>query len=297
MPRGPRLKSQNDMYHVMFKSQSEFDLYRDEADKIKYIELLKKYQFKYGFAIYAYCLMDNHGHLLMDCLGANISDIMHVVNFCYAQYYNRKYKRGGAVFRDRFNAKPVDTEKYFITLSTYIHNNPKDIQGYRDNVVAYPFSSLKEYLHNTNTYGILNTKFLKGLLHLNHGKNMQKYLELVGLSECEAFEHDVEFIDPKTDYRSERCIIIRDTEPEKIIAYVAKYLNQDPLGMHLRYNKAYTKLRALNCFLISCFCDIKQREICEIMGNITQSRVSKLSLMGLDFALKEKKLLEECLLL
>ena len=297
MPRTARLKSPNGMYHVMFRSQSEFDLYRDEDDKIKYLALLKKYQYKYGFALYSYCLMNNHGHLLIDTLGADISKIMHVVNFCYAQYYNRKYKRGGSVFRDRFNAKAVNSEKYFITLSAYIHNNPKDIQGYRDNVAAYPFSSLKEYLADTDTYGILNTKFLKELLHLNHSKNKQKYLELIGISNLEEFEHDFEFTNPQTDYRSERRIIIKHTDPEKIIAYVANYLNQDPLGIHLRYNKSYTKLRALNCFLMSCFCNIKQREICEIMGNITQSRVSKLSLMGLEFVLKDKKMLEECLIL
>ncbi|HHX60863.1 MAG TPA: transposase [Epulopiscium sp.] len=296
MPRAARLKSLNNMYHTMFRSLSEFDLFRDDDDKVKYLELLKKYQYKYGFAVYSYCLMDNHGHLLIDCLGADISKIMHVINFCYAQYYNKKYKRAGPVFRDRFNSKPIDTEKYFVTLTGYIHNNPKDIHGYRDNVVAYPFSSLKEYFDDTNTYGILNTKFLKELLHFSQGENKTKYLELVGMSESEEFEHDFEFVNPKTDYRSERCILLKDTEPEKIIAYVAKYLNQDPLGIHIRYDKSYTKLRALNCFLMSCFCNIKQREICEIIGNITQSRVSKLSLMGLEFILKDKRLLEECLI-
>ncbi len=285
------------MYHVMFRSLSEFDLYRDEADKIKYFELLKKYQFKYGFALYAYCLMDNHGHLLIDTQGADISAIIQVVNFCYAQYYNRKYKRGGSVFRDRFKSTAVDTEKYFITLTGYIHNNPKDIAGYRDNVAAYPFSSLKEYLNDTNTYGVLEPGFLRDLLHFKHPENKMKYLELVGMSECEKFEHDMEFVEPKTDYRSEKRIIIKQADPEEVIAYVAKHLKQDTMGLHFRYNKSYTKLRALSCFLMSCFCNIKQREICEIIGNITQSRVSKLSLMGLQFALEDKKLLEECLLL
>lgn len=285
------------MYHIGFKSLSEFDLYRDDADKIKYLALLKKYQLKYGFALYSYCLMSNHGHLLIDTLGANISDIMHVVNFCYAQYYNRKYKRGGAVFRDRFYSKSVNTEKYFITLTGYIHNNPKDIAGYEDNVAAYPFSSLKEYLNDTNTYEILEPRFLKELLHFKHPGNKKKYLELVGMSVCKEFEHDMEFVEPKTDYRREKRIIIKDTNPEKVIAYVAKHLNLDPIGLHLRYNKSYTKLRALSCFLMSCFCDIRQREIGEILGNLTQSRVSKLSLMGAEFALKDKKLLKDCLLL
>lgn len=296
MPRAAREKSPTNMYHIVFKSLTEFDLFRDDEDKRKYLELLKRYLIKYGFVLYSYCLMDNHGHLQIDTLGADISDIMHAVNLCYSKYYNKKYKRGGPVFRERFYAKAVTNERYFITLSAYIHNNPKDIKGYKNNVAAYPFSSLKEYINNTDTYGILDTKILKRLLHLDHGKNMKRYLQLVGISNCEEFEHEIEFVDPNTDYKSEKHIILKHKDPQKIIDYVAKYLNQDPLGIHLRYNKSYTKLRALSCFLMGCFCDIRQKEICEVMGNITQSRVSKLSLMGMEFVLQDKRILKECMI-
>lgn len=297
MPRAARVKSRSGMYHIMVRSLSEFDLFRDDEDKYKYFELIKKYQYKYGFKVYSYCLMDNHGHLLIDCLGADVSKIMHVVNFCYAQYYNRKYKRRGPVFQDRFKSKPVHDRRYFITLTAYIHNNPKDLEGYADNVAGYPFSSLGDYLNETDHFNILDTSFLKSLVGFNHGDNNARYLKLVGVSDCEEMEYDIEFIDPDTDYRSERTMIVRDAKPEKIIAYVANYLNQDPLGIHIKHQQGYTKLRALNCFLMSCFCGISQREICEIIGNITQSRVSKLSLKGLKIAQKDKKLLEECLLL
>ena len=202
-----------------------------------------------------------------------------------------------SVFDDRFNSKPVDTERYFITLTAYIHNNPKDIKGYKDRVAAYPYSSLQGYLDDTDAYGILNTGFLKKILHLSHGENKKRYIELVDMSNCEEFEHEMEFRDPETDYRSERKIILKHTDPKKVIAYVANHLNTDPLGIHIRYNKSYTKLRALSCFLIGCFCDVNQREICQIIGNITQSRVSKLSSMGLSYALADEKLLTECLIM
>lgn len=284
------------MYHIMIRSISEIDLFKDDDDKMKYLSLIKKYQYKYGFGVYAYCLMDNHGHLIIDCLGADISKIMQVVNFCYAQYYNRKYRRHGPVFQDRFKSTIIDSDRYFITLSAYIHNNPKDIKEYSENVAAYPFSSMKEYINGTNTFRILNARILKDLVGFNNAKNKDKYLDLVNKSDCKEIKNDIEFVNTKTEYRSGRNIILRDTEPKKIITYVANYLKQDHLSIHIKYNKSYTKLRALSCFLISCFCDIKQREICDIIGNITQSRVSKLSIMGLELALKENKLLEECLM-
>ena len=285
------------MYHIIVRSISEIELFKEDEDKVKYLELMKKYQYKYGFGIYSYCLMGNHGHLLIDTLGADISKVMHVVNFCYAQYYNRKYKRRGPVFQDRFVGIPVENERYFITLTAYIHNNPKDIKGYRSNVAAYPFSSLKEYINGTNTFGVLETSVLKELVGLNNGRDRAKYLELVGICNCSQVEYDVELACTKTDYRSEKAIITRHKEPEKIMRYLADYLKQDPLGIHVKYKRSYTKIRALTCFLMSSLCDIKQKDICQIMGNITQSRVSKLSLMGLEFALKDEKLFQECLLL
>ncbi|NLI89430.1 MAG: transposase [Epulopiscium sp.] len=295
MPRAARVKSPNGMYHIMVRSLSEFDLFRDDEDKLKYLELIEKYQFKYGFKVYSYCLMDNHGHLLIDCLGADISKVMHVINFCYAQYYNRKYKRRGPVFQDRFKSKPVNNRRYFITLTSYIHNNPKDIEGYSENVDQYPFSSLREYLNETNKYGILDTGFLKEIIGFDICKNKEKYLKIMGLSDCEETENDIEFIGEKTNYVSGRTMIFRDNKPGKIIEYVADYLGQDPMSIHIKNNQSYTKLRALNCFLMSCFCNISQREICEIIGNITQSRVSELSNLGRKYALKDEKIIEGCL--
>lgn len=297
MPRTARVISETGMYHIIIRSLSEVDLFKEDEDKIMYLELMKKYQFKYGFGIYSYCLMSNHGHILIDTLGSDISKVMHVVNFSYAMYYNRKYKRRGPVFQDRFVGIPVLDQRYFITLTAYIHNNPKDIPCYKDRVATYPFSSLKEYINGTDTYDVLDTSVLKGLIGLNNGKDKERYLELVGICDCSEVDYNVEIACTETEYRSEKAIISRHMEPTRIMAYVADYLDQDPLGIHMKYNKSFTKLRAISCFLMSAFCDIKQKDICELIGNITQARVSKLSIMGMEFALKDERLLEECLLL
>jgi len=293
MARMARVKSPTSMYHVMVKSISEFDLFRDDEDKIKYLTLIRKYQYKYMFGVYAYCLMDNHAHFMIDSLGADISKIMQVINFCYAQYYNKKYKRGGPVFRDRFKSKVVYDNRYLVNLSAYIHNNPKDIKGYSDNVASYPFSSLKEYINETDTFKILTPRFLRNIIGLYEVQTKKKYLDLVRDSYCEENAEDMEFVNAETEYRSERNIIVRDTKPEKIIAYVAGYLKQNKRSIHIKHNPVHTKFRAISCFLMSCFCNITQKEICGIMGNITQSRVSKLSSMGMEIALNEKRLLKE----
>ena len=124
MARKARLKADDAIFHIMCKSISEVNLFRDDQDKEKYIYLLKKYKKLYNVKIYGYCLMDNHAHLLVDSNGADISKVMHGINFSYAMYFNKKYKREGHLFKDRFMSKIVDNDRYLKTVSLYIHNNP-----------------------------------------------------------------------------------------------------------------------------------------------------------------------------
>lgn len=90
------------IYHIMVKSISEVALYQDEKDKIKYLSFMKKAQDQFEFRVYSYCLMDNHAHFIINAYGADISKIMHFVNYEYAMYFNKRYKRHGHLFQDRF---------------------------------------------------------------------------------------------------------------------------------------------------------------------------------------------------
>ena len=290
MPRVARVKEEVGIYHIMIRSISEVDLFSDREDKLKYLSLIKKYQNKYQFKVYAYCLMNNHGHLMLDCNGADISRIMHSINFCYAQYYNRKYGRHGHLFQDRFKSKIIKDERYLITLSAYIHNNPKDIPMYKDSVEDYEFSSLREYLYGTNTFEILEIGFLSEILNLRDNK--RTYLGLVKKCSCEDEDLDIEFTNKEHEYRDERRIIPRNHHPEKVINYVADYLNIDKDLVGVKYKRKYIKIRAISCFLMSCYCNVSQKDICKLIGNITQTRVSKLSIIGMNLVFEDKKLLD-----
>ena len=289
MPRIARVKEEAGIYHIMVRSISEVNLFNEKSDKLKYLSLIKKYQDKFQFMVYTYCLMDNHGHLMIDGNGADISRIMHSINFSYAQYYNRKYNRHGHLFQDRFKSKLIKNDRYLITLSAYIHNNPKDIPDFSDRVEDYEFSSLREYLHETNTYEVLDLSFLQDILNLKNNK--QSYLEAVKKCTKEDEELDIEFTKIEHEYRNERKIIPRDFEPEKVVNYVANYLNMDKNMVGVKYKREYIKIRAISCFLMSCYCNISQKDICKVIGNITQTRVSKLSVIGMDLVFEDEELL------
>lgn len=293
MPRTARIKNDEAIYHIMVRSISEIDLFRDNEDKVKYLSIIRRCQLKYKFAVYAYCLMDNHGHLIVDSLGGDISRIMHYTNFCYAQYYNRKYKRHGHVFQDRFKSKIVDSEKYIITLSAYIHNNPKDIVGYKDRVHLYPFSSLKEYINETNTFGILSRAFLTSLLGLKYKENRRSYISLVRKSVDAELKVDIEFDYTETEYQSHRNIIIRNSNHNDVITYVAEKLSQDSNNIYIKYRRGCCRIRAVSCLLMSVFCNMNQKEICQVIGNITQSGISYLTARGLEIISKDNSLIKD----
>jgi putative transposase len=283
MPRAARIKSFDSIFHIMVRSISDVPLYREDKDKDKYLNLIKKYQEVFGFKIYAYCLMTTHGHLILDANGADISKIMHSINQCYAQYFNRKYKRHGHVFQDRFKSKIIQDEKYLINLSAYIHNNPKDMKKYKNCVEKYKYSTLGIYLGlRKDAFEIVDEDFVMQLFEKDVTKTRKRYLEFVYSCINEAMINNVEFKNDKTEYRSERKIIARDHTPGSVVEFVSKYAGIDKKKMCIKHNRNATQGKALCVLLMRCFCNFTFREICMAIGSLTQARVSKLCSLGLE---------------
>ena len=179
--RKARDKSKKYKYHIRVRGLDEILLFRDDQDKDKYLSLFKKYKKQYKYKIYSFCCMDTHAHFFIDPYGEDISVIMHKINLCYAQYYNKRYNRGGPVFRGRFESDPVYSETYSLALSAYIHNNPKDVFGYRGQEEYFYYSSYGIYagFHN-DKWGILDINYILGLMHCKERSDaIDKYIRLV----------------------------------------------------------------------------------------------------------------------
>ncbi|MFD3158321.1 transposase [Haloimpatiens sp. FM7330] len=295
MSRTARIKLEDGIYHIIFNGVSEIHLYENNRDKNKYMELIKKYETKFHFKVYAYCLMTTHGHLLIDSNGADVSQFMHDVNQSYAQYYNNAHKRNGHkrkghVFRDRFKSKLVDADSYLLTLSAYIHKNPKDIKKYRNCIEEYKYSSLGVYLGlRKDPFNILDEDYIMQFFNTNVKKARKAYSELVFRCTDKLLKKSAEFQDEKTEYRSERHIIKRSFSPEEILAFLSKYTGMPEWQIVLKNKRCNTKNKALYVFMLKCLCCLEDKDICEILGNITQSRVSTLCSMGIDIVLKDDK--------
>lgn len=290
MLRGFRFKVAGAIYHIMSRSISDVPLFKNNEDKKYYLGLIKKYIKIYHFKIYAYCIMDTHVHLLMDSLDADISNVMHCINQCYAQHFNRKYKRHGAIFADRFKSKIVDNDVYLNTVSGYIHNNPKDIPLYTNNVHNYEFSSLGIYLGIAeDTYEIVDPSFILDGFGVKTESARENYLCFVEKCDDIDIKNTINFKNDLSQYNSERKILSRNYTPQQVVKFVADYTSQIPSAIHIKYSWKVTEMKSLSVLLMRSLCNFKLKDICSTLGNITISQVSKLSSRGVTTIIQNDK--------
>ena len=149
MPRSARKKSESGIYHIMLRGINRQQIFEDTEDHQRFIETLLKYKEQCGYLIYAYCLMGNHLHILLKEGKEEIDLIVKRIAGSYVYWYNRKYRRTGHLFQDRFKSEPVDDDRYFLTVLRYIHQNPIKAKICKT-AEQYRYSSMNEYLVNSN---------------------------------------------------------------------------------------------------------------------------------------------------
>ncbi|MGH4052303.1 MAG: transposase [Clostridium sp.] len=290
MARTFRLKSDESIYHIMCKSVTEVDLFKDDQDKERYLSYIKKYKILYEFKLYGYCLMDNHLHLIIDANGSDISKVMHGINFSYAMYFNRRHKRHGHLFRDRFKSKIVANETYLKTLSLYVHNNPTAIGKFKNCPEEYAFSSLSIVLGQRPDHSkLVDSGFIMSLFGNNVKIARKDYYALIFKSNEEKLNEEIEFEDEKTDYNGGRKILVRDFKAEDIIEFIASKMNISKLHIFMKYSRKLVHAKALTVVLMRSLCNFKSSDISTALGNITQARISKLSTIGIGLILAEEK--------
>ena len=289
MPRMAREKSFDSIYHIMVRSISEVNLYKDEKDKLKYIDYMKKAQDQFEFKLYAYCLMDNHAHFVIDANGADISKIMHFINYKYAIYFNKRHERHGHLFQDRFKSKIVKDDRYLFALTAYVHYNATDLPGYEAEPENYRFSSLGVYLGlKHDEFELMDEHFVLSLFSLHEAKARGKYRDFIFKVKTMVDVEKEEFKHEPTEYRSMRTVLVRDISPDRIIELIAQRLNIDKLMLKLKRTKNTKEAKAVLCFVLRKFCDLKCGDICRILGNVCQSTVSRLCSMGLELCKEER---------
>jgi len=146
MSREARKLSSTKIYHVMVRGNRRQDIFLEDEDRLKFIEILKRKKQKGEYELYAFCLMNNHVHLLIKEKNEQLSQIMKRVNISYVNYFNQKYKLIGHLFQGRFKSEPIEDENYLLAVLSYIHHNPLNA-FIINNLEDYPWSSYCLYIN------------------------------------------------------------------------------------------------------------------------------------------------------
>jgi putative transposase len=183
LPRVARAKSCTGIYHVMLRGINRQTIFEEDGDKRKFLETLRKYKEISKFELYAYCLMDNHIHMLIKEKEESISISIQRISSSYVYWYNTKYERCGHLFQDRFKSEKVETNVSFLKVIRYIHQNPLKA-GLANTTFDSSWTSIREYLGKAD---LISTDKGLSLFHEDRKLAMKQFTSYMTLESDESY--------------------------------------------------------------------------------------------------------------
>ena len=124
MPRGPRLDAPGILHHVMARGLDRQVIFRNDADRDDFVHRLAALAMAAAWSVYAWVLLPNHVHLLVRAGTKPLARSMRSLLSGYANAFNRRHRRSGHLFQNRYKSIVCEEEPYFLELVRYLHLNP-----------------------------------------------------------------------------------------------------------------------------------------------------------------------------
>lgn len=176
MPRQKREFSPTHIYHVMVRGNTGRDIFIDDEDRQKLLKVINNKKREKEFILYAYCLMNNHFHLVLKEYKDDISHIMKRINTTYVVYFNKKYQLTGHLFQSRFRSEVIASDDYLLALIRYVHRNPVKA-GLVDSPQDYQWSSYLSYTGTGSHHKIVQTEDILRLFSEDLKEAVSQFIE------------------------------------------------------------------------------------------------------------------------
>ena len=124
MARPLRIEFPGAVYHLTSRGNEKKAIFRDDQDREMFLNTFAEVTLRYNWICHAYCLMDNHYHLLIDTSDGNLSIGMRQLNGIYTQRFNKRHGRVGHLFQGRFKAVLVQKDSHLLEACRYVVLNP-----------------------------------------------------------------------------------------------------------------------------------------------------------------------------
>ncbi len=264
MSRPLRIEYPGALYHVTSRGNRREAIFEDDEDRNHFLYLLGEIYLRFHWKIEAYCLMNNHYHLLVETMDANLSRGMRQLNGVYTQWFNRRHQKVGHVFQGRFKAILVQKESYFLELARYVVLNPVRASA-AVNVEDWPWSSYHATIGSTPAPDWMNVDGL--LAHFGPDRKLA-IVSYASFVSSESNQRDLwkrlrnqiilgddDFIARlgklgKTDGLSEIPLAERQTLAKSLSEYQVEYPNRDQAMAKAYLSGAYTMKQIASFFSV-----------------------------------------------
>lgn len=178
MARPLRIEYSGAIYHITSRGNEKKPIFKDDKDRLIFLNILKDVNKRYNWLCHAYCLMDNHYHLIIETLDGTLSRGMRQLNGVYTQTFNKRHDRVGHIFQGRYKAILIDKENYLLEVCRYAVLNPV-----RAKIVEAPekwkWSSYRGTAGLENPHPSLTTNWILGQFGIKKGLAEKKYIQFI----------------------------------------------------------------------------------------------------------------------
>lgn len=283
MSRKPRIHYMGAFYHVVVRGNNHAYIFNNREKKEEYKKIVSKYKKKYRFKLYAYCIMDNHVHMLIEVSDVPLSKIMQGIQQVFTQHYNRRNKSTGHVFEQRYKSYLCNRDEYLFQLIRYVHQNP--VRSKLNGGIGYEWSSHKEYIGNSE---LADVNFPLSMFSDKKNKAIKRYLNFIGELETKEIK-SMDFQEDKTleiTQNIEKKHKIAKEELIGIIEEVTKIKIDEIKGNSK--NKRISDIRKIYIKCFKKYTDLSNKEIANLLefGSSTVTNVLSGRYKENDFIIK-----------
>ena len=202
MGRVAREESHTGYYHVMMRGNNKNMIFSNASEKLYFLEQLNLQVKERNIEVVAYCIMDNHVHLLIGSDLEDMSEAIKRINIRFARRYNNKYEKIGHVFQDRFKSEVIHNDGHLVQVMRYIHNNPVKANMV-NKAEEYTWSSYNSYINKKDR--LIHSK-TKDMIMEIFSSSIEEYKKFHLMDDTEEFLEIKEDLEREREERARRII-------------------------------------------------------------------------------------------
>ena len=178
MARPLRIEYDGAVYHITSRGNARKRIYKEDEDRRVFLEVLHRVNTRYNWLCHAYCLMNNHYHLIIETPDGNLSQGMRQLNGVYTQLFNKRHNRVGHIFQGRYKAILIQKESHLLEASRYVVLNPVRAKAVKE-PDEWKWSSYRGTAGKEKAHFCLTKDWILGQFGSKRRESEKKYREFV----------------------------------------------------------------------------------------------------------------------